>query len=49
MHRALGETARMRKLLEKLKAAAPHAVVEMNRLARRRLNKQPWAEGKAST
>ncbi|HET8678114.1 MAG TPA: hypothetical protein VFO63_20095 [Blastocatellia bacterium] len=49
MHRALGETARMRKLLEKLKTAAPHAAVEMNRLARRRLNKQPWAEGKAPT
>lgn len=49
MHRALGETARMRKLLEKLKAAAPHAALEMNRLARRRLKKQPWAEGKAQT
>ncbi|HEX5734622.1 MAG TPA: hypothetical protein VF131_17440 [Blastocatellia bacterium] len=49
MHRALGETARMRRLLEKLKTAAPHAAVEMNRLARRRLKNQPWAEGNAST
>lgn len=49
MHRALGDTTRMRKLLEKLRAAAPHAALEMNRLARRRMKKYPWAEGKAST
>ena len=49
MHRALGETSNLQKLLEKLKTAAPHASVEMNRLARRRLKKLPWAEEKAST
>jgi len=49
MHRALGDTARMQRLLEKLKTAAPQALLEMNRLARRRMKKQPWAEGKAST
>ncbi|HJQ67882.1 MAG TPA: hypothetical protein VKA70_02855 [Blastocatellia bacterium] len=48
MHRALGDTSRMLKLLEKLKAAAPHAALEMNRLARNRLKKQSWAAGKVS-
>ena len=49
MHRALGETGNLQRLLEKLKTAAPHATIEMNRLARRRLKKLPWAEEKAST
>jgi hypothetical protein len=49
MHRALGETTRMQRLLEMLKTAAPHAALEMNRLARRRMKNQSWAEGEAST
>jgi hypothetical protein len=49
MHRALGDTSRMQKLLEALKKAAPHAALEMNSLARRRLKNQSWAQGKAST
>jgi hypothetical protein len=49
MHRALGDSTRMQRLLEMLKTAAPHAALEMNRLARRRMKNQSWAEGKAST
>jgi hypothetical protein len=49
MHRALGDTTRMQRLLEILKRAAPHAELEMNRLARRRMKNQSWTEGKAST
>jgi hypothetical protein len=49
MHRSLGETSRMQKLLEVLKGGAPHASLEMNSLARRRLKNHPWAAGKAST
>lgn len=42
MHRAVGQTRRMRELLEVLKAAAPTAQMRMNRLARRRLSRYEW-------
>jgi hypothetical protein len=44
MHRAVGQTHQMRRLLDQLKAAAPHASLKMNRLARRRMKKYFWAE-----
>ncbi|MCI0490488.1 MAG: hypothetical protein L0229_28165 [Blastocatellia bacterium] len=43
MHKALGQSTRMRELLLALKRAAPHAALRMNRLARRRLKKYEWA------
>ena len=45
MHRALGKTGEIRNLFAELKAAAPHASVRMNELARRRLSKYELAEG----
>ena len=43
MHKALGQSTRMRELLAALRTAAPHAELRMNRLARRRLKKYEWA------
>jgi hypothetical protein len=45
MHRAVGKTKEMGNLFAALKAAAPQAVLRMNRLARRRRNKYEWADG----
>jgi uncharacterized protein (DUF58 family) len=42
MHRAVGQTRRMRELLDELRAAAPHAALRMNKLARRRLSRYEW-------
>jgi hypothetical protein len=43
MHRAFGQTGRIQKLFEQLRAAAPSAALKMNRLARKRLSKHAWA------
>ncbi|HXG64091.1 MAG TPA: hypothetical protein VNO70_03230 [Blastocatellia bacterium] len=42
MHRALGRTERMRELLTRLRAEAPQADLKMNRIARRRSQKQAF-------
>jgi hypothetical protein len=42
MHRALGRTSDISHLLSELRAAAPHATVRMNKLARHRMNKYEW-------
>jgi hypothetical protein len=44
MHRALGKTREIGNLFAELKAAAPHAELRMNRLARRRLSHYDWAD-----
>jgi hypothetical protein len=44
MHRALGKTGEIKNLFAELKAAAPHASLRMNELARRRMNKYEWAD-----
>lgn len=44
MHRALGKTSEIKKLFVELKAAAPHASVKLNELARRRMSKYEWAD-----
>jgi hypothetical protein len=43
MHRAAARTKEIGDLFAALKAAAPHAALKMNRLARRRLSKFGWA------
>jgi hypothetical protein len=43
MHRALGQTIETHKLFVKLKAAAPHAALKLNSLARRRMSRYAWA------
>jgi hypothetical protein len=42
MHRAVGQTRRMRELLDLLRSAAPDAALRMNKLARRRLSRYEW-------
>lgn len=49
MHRAFGGTREMRNLFAALKAAAPHAGLKMNKLARRRLSKYEWADDDAGS
>ncbi len=48
MHRSLAQMSRMRKLFDEIKAAAPHASLKMNELARRRLKLYGWAAGDAA-
>jgi hypothetical protein len=45
MHRAFGKTKEAGNLFAVLKAAAPHAELKMNKLARRRLSNYEWAGG----
>jgi hypothetical protein len=46
MHRALTGTARMKDLFEKMKTAAPHAALRLNRLAKRRMSEYALADGR---
>ena len=45
MHRALSRADEIKKLFNKLKAAAPQATLRMNKLARRRLKENALADG----
>jgi hypothetical protein len=49
MHREMGQLDRMRRLFSDVKAAAPCAVVKMNRYAERRMKDYEWASDKART
>jgi hypothetical protein len=44
MHRALGQTARLRTLFDEIRRAAPQAKIRLNRLARKRMKNQATAE-----
>ena len=48
MHRAFGKTGELRKLFVEMKAAAPHAALKMNNVARRKISRYAWADGDRS-
>jgi len=48
MHREFGKTSEIRKLFAAMKAAAPHARLKLNSLARRKISRYAWADGDSS-
>lgn len=48
MHRAFGKTSEIRRLFGVVKAAAPHASLKLNSVARRKMSQYAWADGDGS-